>query len=422
MTPTAPDTNDLRTRILRDPGPSASAGASDGGEADLTAVLAGLAAHGTPLVTDDPDDPASQRVLLTFLAPSDTSGVYAWANRLTDGPNQGRGHLRRWGGTDLWFTELTVARSSMATYRFYAYTDDDPNLHDGTLSYSRAVAQQAVSDPTNRHANSPFGSVLCTAGAPDLMNHETADPPAVIATGIVDGDNADGGPGSARWRLIAPVGQGAGPPRIIVVFDAHKWFDEYGLPAMLAAALGTEDAADDIGPIALLGIDAPTDPAARMRQLGPNRDFLAAIVDDVLGKTRRALNVTTATTVWAGQSLGAVSALAAAHWFPDAVDAVLAYSPSMWWKPGLTSRPTQPPGGPSWITAELANASPCPVRLAVGRNEVLLVEPVAELADELTAAGWPTTVHRFNGGHDIAWWTHLLIDDLTTPNGKGVQQ
>ena len=103
--------------------------------------VADLAVHGTPLITDDPDDPDSQRALLAFVAPPHTAGVYAWVNRLTDGPHLGRGQLRRWGSTDLWWTELVVARGTMATYRFYPYAADDPHLRDGVLAYSRAVAQ-----------------------------------------------------------------------------------------------------------------------------------------------------------------------------------------------------------------------------------------------------------------------------------------
>lgn len=394
MTARDADTDGLRRRIFDGPG------------ADAERVLADLATHGTPLITDDPDDPGAQRVLLAFVAPSRAAGVYAWVNRLTDGPHLARGQLRRWGSTDLWWTELTVARGTMATYRYYPYADDDPHLRDGVLTYSREVARDAVSDPGNSGTDSPFGSVLATADAPDLAAWR-AQAPTLIAEGEVSG--ADGGQ-PVRWRLTAPVGEGPGPTRIVVVFDADKWFDGYGLPTAIA------DAAADTAtaPIALLGIDAPADPTTRLRQLGPNREFLATVVDEVLTRARRALGVTDTTTVWAGQSLGAVSALAAACWFPDDVDEVLAYSPSMWWEPGITARPAHWSNERSWLADQLAAATPRPVRLAVGRHEGLLVDPVTELVQELSAAGWPATLRPFEGGHDIAWWAHLLLDDLTT--------
>ncbi|GED97250.1 alpha/beta hydrolase-fold protein [Gordonia crocea] len=391
-----PSTDALRSRLL--------AGPAD----DDPALIAELAAHGTPLVTDDPDDPDAQRVLLAFVAPPDSAGVYAWANRLTDGPREAHGQLRRWGDTDLWFTEITVPRGTMATYRIYPYAADDPHLRDGALVYSRTVAAAAVSDPGNDQAASPFGSVLRTDGAPDLAVWHRPAPAEPAARGSI-GD----GPEATGWRLTAPVGGGSGPTRIVVLFDGQNWLDRIGLATRLAEAVGEDD-----GPIALLGIDSPAEASARMRLLGPNRDFLATVVDDVLPRARHALGVADSTTVWAGQSLGAVSTLAVVRWFPDVVDEVLAYSPSMWWKPGITARPAEWDPQRCWLTEELADAQPRPVRLAVGRNEHLLVEPVDRLAGQLRTAGWPVTLRRFDGGHDIAWWAHLLVDDLTTPIGR----
>ncbi|MFT3899459.1 MAG: amino acid adenylation domain-containing protein [Gordonia sp. (in: high G+C Gram-positive bacteria)] len=385
--------------------------------ADATTVLAALAEHPTPIVTDHPADPGRQRALLTFVAEPGVHGVYAWVNRLTDGPHGARGQLRRWGSTDLWFAELEIDRAAMATYRFYPYTADDPAHRDGILVYSRDVAERAVSDPRHpRAAESPFGSVLHGHDAPGLEAWRTAESaPEPAAEGELAA--ADwGGDAPVRWRLTAPVGDGRLPLRIVVLLDADKWFDTCGLPGVLASR-----AADAGGPIALLGIDAPRGAAARLRQLGPNRDFLGAVAGPVLAEARRALGVTEATTVWAGQSLGAVAALAAARWFPGSVDEVLAYSPSMWWKPGLTGRPSEW-AEPSWIAAELAEADPLPVRLAVGTNEHLLVDSVTGLADSLTAAGWPVTLRRYAGGHDIAWWAHLLLADLTTPTREGQPQ
>jgi enterochelin esterase-like enzyme len=395
---TVPTADVLRRQILDGPGE------------DAAQVLTDLAAHGTPLITDDPDDPGCQRVLLAFVAPPGTAGVYAWVNRLTDGPHLDRGQLRRWGSTDLWCTELVVTRATMATYRYYPYAADDPHLRDGILVYSREVARAAVDDPTNAGAGSPFGSVLSTVDAPDPTLWQ-GGASTLLATGAAGGTDDDAEP--IRWRLTVPVGRGPGPTRIIVVFDADKWFDEYGLPAAIA------DAADDTtAPIALLGIDSPTDPTTRLRQLGPNHEFLATVVGEILVPARSALEAAETTTVWAGQSLGAAAALAAACWFPDDVDEVLAYSPSIWWKPGLTARPAQWSDERSWLAEELAGATPRPVRLAVGRNEGLLVDPVTALARELSEAGWPATLRPFDGGHDIAWWAHLLLDDLTASDTR----
>ncbi|MFT4202008.1 enterochelin esterase domain-containing protein [Gordonia sp. (in: high G+C Gram-positive bacteria)] len=388
---------------------------------DADAVLAALPDCGTPIVTDDPHDPGRQRVLLAVVAEPDAHGVYAWVNRLTDGPHGAQGQLRRWGSTDLWFTELHVPRGTMATYRFYPYAADDPALRDGQLVYSRDVADRAVSDPCCPDgAESPFGSVLCTDDAPDLGGWRSpSQTPPVIAGGELAATTWGGDPHApaVRWRLTAPLGGGSGPTRLVVLVDADKWFDTCDLPGVLASRVGEQD-----DPIALLGIDAPAGAPARLAQLGANREFLSVVVDDVLTAARAALGVSRTTTIWAGQSLGGIAALAAASWFPASVDEVLAYSPSMWWKPGLTGRPADRTDGSGWIGDELAGATPRPVRLAVGRNEHLLLDAVSALADRLSAAGWPTTLQRFAGGHDIAWWAHLLLADLTTPIGKEAQQ
>ncbi|GAB09091.1 putative non-ribosomal peptide synthetase [Gordonia araii NBRC 100433] len=388
---------------------------------DPDAVIAGLVVHGTPLLTDDPDDPDRQRVLLTFTADPGSAGVYAWANRLTDGAHGERGQMRRWGATNLWFTEFSVPRDTMATYRFYPYGPDDPALHDGELRYSREVARGAVSDPANPLADdSPFGSVLCGSSAPDLRpwcRPKPASPPlAATGTLALDSLGVDGAE-PVRWRLTEPLGAGTGTARLAVLLDADKWFDTCDLPAMLAGAADEPDGETSAGPIALLGIDAPSTAAARLQQLGANRGFLTALVDEVLPTARRTLGLSDGPTVWAGQSLGGIAALAAAAWFPAEVDEVLAYSPSMWWKPGLTGRPAEWVDERSWIAGEVAGSAPRAVRLAVGRNERLLVGPVTALADELAGAGWPATLHRYAGGHDLAWWAHLLFRDLTT--GKG---
>ncbi|MFT3714594.1 MAG: amino acid adenylation domain-containing protein [Gordonia sp. (in: high G+C Gram-positive bacteria)] len=372
--------------------------------ADADEVMDALRRHGTPLITDHPDDPASQRVLLTHTAPDDAAGVYAWVNRITDAPDGPDGELRRWGSTPLWFTEFAVPRGTLATYRFYPYRADDPALVDGRLRYSRPVADAAVSDPTNPDAqSSPFGSVLVTDGAPDLDGWRVGDDrPAPLAEGVLPG------PGDPiRWRLIAPSGgDRQQPTRLVVVPDADKWFDVCDLPGVLARA-------GSGAPIALLGIDSPAGGPARLQQLGANRDFVRAVADTVAHARARLEGPTT--VVWTGQSLGGLTALAAAAWHPDAVDELIVYSPSLWWKPGLTGRPADVGGDRSWIAGELESAPPRPLRLAVGLNERLLVDPVGALARELSDAGWPVSLTTYPGGHDLPWWADLLLTELTAP-------
>ena len=349
----------------------------------------------TPALRDDPDDPLYQRVTLTY-----------------DGARAAAGQMRR-GQSGRWVTEFGVPRGTMASYRFYACADDDPAFADGRVHFSRAVARAAVNDPANPDSVvSPFGSVLRTDGAPDLSRWRRTCGPAiaVAAAGPLDGDPDSGDP--VRWRLTEPIGRDApGQPRLVVLFDAGVWFDRCDLPGVLARSRLPR-------PVALLGIDAPAQPGARLRLLGANRGILRAVVE-LLDPARRRLGWDRCAAVWAGQSLGGLSALAAAAWFPDAVDEVLAYSPSMWWLPGLTSRPADFAGERSWIADELAAAirkgrdSRTPMHVAVGSFEDLLVAPVEALAGELAAARRPVRSTRYAGGHDLPWWAHLLWQDLS---------
>ncbi|GAC56617.1 putative siderophore esterase [Gordonia hirsuta DSM 44140 = NBRC 16056] len=383
------DTTELRRWVLARPR-----------SGEDTALAAALAAHGTPLLTDDPDDADRQRVLLTFLAPPETAGVYAWINRITDGRNDELGHLRRRGTGRLWFTELSLPRTTLAGYRFYPFTADDPAARDGFVRYDRTLAGKAVDDPSFGVPDSPFGSVIAGSRAPDLGRWRPAARRAhrIAATGTL------GAPAAVRWRLTEPIGTSPHPLRLVVLFDAQTWFDRCDLPGVLAADPPS-------APVALLGIDSPLRPAERIRLLGADRDFLSAVAA-LTAAARARLGAAHAPVTWAGQSLGGLSALAAACWFPEAVDEVLVYSPSLWWRPGCTTRPTDPGPGPGWIAGSLSAATARPVTLAVGANERLLTGPVAALAQQLQARDWPVRMHRYPGGHDLPWWAHLLRQDL----------
>ena len=255
-----------------------------------------LAAHGTPLITDDPDDPGCQRVL-SLRRPAGhrrrTRG-----NRPHRRPHLDRGQMRRWGSTG-----PVVDRTGRHAPRWpptatYPYAADDPHLRDGVLEYIRVRSPAQWS--TIRRTRCGFAVRVgaghrrrtgpdCVAGAANKL----CSPP-----GKSEGPTRE----PIRWRLTAPVGRGPGPTRIVVVLDADKWFDEYGLPAAIA------DAADDTtAPIALLGIDAPTDPTTRLRS-APIASSSPPSSARSSCPARSALEATETTTVWAGQSLGAAAA------------------------------------------------------------------------------------------------------------------
>ncbi|AUN40474.1 alpha/beta hydrolase [Tsukamurella tyrosinosolvens] len=363
-------------------------------------IAAGLRTHGTPLLTDDPDDPHRVRALFLWQEdPGDPpDAVYLWVNRLTDKAHVERGMMRRHSTSGLWFVELTVPRDVLATYRILPLSaggraqQQVPPPHE--------LLRRAEIDPHNATAAaaSPFGSVLAGPDAPRL-DAWTASP-ATTSTAL-DGI-VDLAPAPLRYRLSVP--SGAGAMDLLIAFDADAWFDRFHLPDVLAAS-GRR--------CAVLGIDSPADPAARLRFLGAHDELFAAITGEALPAALQRMSSPGRVTI-AGQSLGGLAALAFSARHPEFVDDVLAYSPSIWWRPGLTGRPVDVAERQDWIHDRIAT---CPagafsVRLASGAFEEELTPGVADLATTARRAGHDVEHTVYSGGHDEAQWAALLLEHL----------
>ncbi|HQV18359.1 MAG TPA: alpha/beta hydrolase-fold protein, partial [Gordonia sp. (in: high G+C Gram-positive bacteria)] len=118
-----------------------------------------------------------------------------------------------------------------------------------------------------------------------------------------------------------------------------------------------------------------------------------------------------------GQSLGGLAALAFGAWPPEAADRILAYSPSVWFRPGLHARPADVSGRQEWIHEQLRDAGRSGATLprltmAVGDFEEELAPNVAEAAGTADNCGFPITFRTYSGGHDDCWWAAMLLDDL----------
>lgn len=380
---------------------------SDG--APLTGVQAEdlLAEVGTPILTDHPSDPTVQRALFVWLPPQGAAvgGVYLWVNRLTDKRRTPRGMMWRRPESDLWFVELDVPRDTLVGYRILPLAPDDAALQDGRVPAPHELLRDARVDPHNRLAatGSPFGSVLVTADAPGL---EAWTEPVSAPSGIEDGSVDLDGTG-LRYRLA--VAPGDGPSDLLIVFDADQWFDRFRLPDVLARP-GRR--------VGVLGIDSPADPAERLRFLAADGPLLDALADRVLPSARKRIGPV-GRVVIAGQSLGGVAALAFAAAYPDAVDEVLAYSPSVWWRPGLVGRPADVATRQDWIHDLIAACPPgaFAIRLASGAFEDELGPGVIDLARTAAAAGHDVTHTEYSGGHDHAQWAALLLEHLGTGSG-----
>ncbi|CAM3194853.1 alpha/beta hydrolase-fold protein [Tsukamurella hominis] len=356
---------------------------------------AALRALGTPLITDHPNDPQLVRALFVWHEDlgDPPAAVYLWVNRLTDKRHRARGMMRsRGGGT--WFVELTVPRDVLATYRVLPISGDEH------VPPPRDVLRRARIDPHNAAAvaGSPFGSVLAGPDAPRLDAWTAAA--AVTSTAL---DRTIGlAPEPLRYRLSVP--SGPGPMDLLITFDADTWFDRFRLPDVLATA-GRR--------CAVLGIDSPVDPAARLRFLGAQDELFAAIKDEVLPAALQRLGEPGRVTI-TGQSLGGLAALAFATQHPGLVDEVIAYSPSVWWHPGLAARPADVAARQDWIHDRIAACPPgaFSIRLASGAFEEELTPAVADLADTARRAGHDVEHTVYSGGHDEAQWAALLLAHL----------
>ncbi|NMD54346.1 MULTISPECIES: enterochelin esterase domain-containing protein [Tsukamurella] len=375
----------------------------DGAEPLTRSQTRALRSLDTPLLTEDPRDPARVRALFVWRheAANPPVGVYLWANRLTDKHRVDAGLMRLRPAGDLWFVELTLPRDVLSGYRILPFRADSPGVRDGRPVDGRAIRSAAVPDPLNRSADSSFGSVLRGPDAPDLSPWlGLHDAPSPVLDGTTEGDPA------VRYRLFVPPGEGE--VELAIVFDADAWIDRHGLPAVVERRRSRGG-----GPrMCVLGIDSPTGPAERLRFLGSDA-VRRAVADEVLPAALALLPGAPRRVLAAGQSMGAIAALALACEHPGRIDTVLAYSPSVWWRPGLTTRPESVLGREQWVHDLLSTpGAPFALHLAVGSYEDELVPNVAAVAATARASGHTVTETVFTGGHDETDWAALLLKDL----------
>ncbi|MFI0977522.1 alpha/beta hydrolase [Streptomyces sp. NPDC021093] len=350
------------------------------------------------------------------------AGVYLLANRITDKHRVRRGMMRRLDGTDVWYVSLRLPEGLRCGYRIHPFGPDDPYLTpEGPRSGSSRGLPDDRMDPLNRRAAGPFGSLIELDGAPSLADWPTE--PAVSPgdagmgadvgrTDAFDFTAADGT--TYRVRRFVPATEDSGAELgLLVVFDGEQWFDRYGI----TAAITTAARAGRIPPMAVLGIEAGADPAARMRQLGASPHFIDMLTDELLPAVTAELPNWAGPrhTVLCGQSLGGLTALATALRRPAAFGTVLAHSASTWWRPGMTARPeATAPGADTWI-AEQAAAAPVgdvTIRMDVGSNEGAMVDDLRTLHARMTARGFDASLSVYSGGHDHSCWAAALMEGL----------
>lgn len=374
-----------------------------------------LPTRGAPLVEPVPGAPGERLVTVVWREDRPVSGVYVLANRVTDKHRARQGMMRRLEGTDLWYVSLRLPLGLRCTYRVHPFGPDDPHLTaDGPRSGSSRSLPDDRMDPFNRHATGPFGSMIELDGAPGLR--EWLAPPHTTPGGRTDAFDFTAGDGTVHRvrRFVPDLADPATELGLLVVFDGEQWFDRYGITRAVTTAL----AEGTVPPLAVVGIEAGSDPAQRMQQLGANTRFIDTLVDELVPAMTAQLPrwAGPGRTILCGQSLGGLTALATALRRPGTFGTVLAHSASTWFRPGMTARPeTTGAASDTWLHEQAAAAPPSDttIRMDVGSNEGSMVDDLRKLHGLLTARGFDAALHVYTGGHDHSCWASALMSGLT---------
>ncbi|NDZ99095.1 prolyl oligopeptidase family serine peptidase, partial [Streptomyces sp. SID10116] len=216
------------------------------------------------------------------------------------------------------------------------------------------------------------------------------------------------------WTYLPPGGPRPDSP-VVVLCDGDMWFGRLALEDTLDA-LAADRA---VPPPVVLAPDA-VDRLTRWHDLTAHDAYVTFLADEVLPRAAERLTLTLrpARTAVAGQSLGGLTSLYAALRRPDRFGAVLAQSPSLWWRPGLphgTPRPA-PADETPWLAecfaTDTPSRPPLRVHLDVGLHEGTMVDHSRCMYETLAARGDLVSLREYNGGHDYACWRGGIAEGL----------
>ncbi|WP_329336629.1 enterochelin esterase [Streptomyces sp. NBC_01352] len=384
---------------------------------------------GTPLVEELPGEPAHRAVTFLWRGDGGTRRVLLLANRLIDREHLTDALLQRVPDTDVWHLGLRLRADHRGSYRIAAETAT-PSTDPADLQRRlRDLSGRATRDPLNPQYmptrwESSDSSVYALPEAPAWPSK---DRDGARRAGRVERHRvptkALGGERDV-W-IYLPPGHDDGDPApaplpVLVLCDGDMWLARLDLARTLDAVI-----ADGLlPPLAVLSPDA-VDRRTRWLELGGREEFVTFLSDELLpwATARRPLTTDPRRTVVAGQSLGGVTALHAAHLRPDRFGKVLAQSSSLWWRPGLPPGvPKADPTDPPWLLTRYATAPrrTVTVHLDVGLHEGAMVDHTRALYDTLRRTGHQVTYNEYNGGHDYACWHVALADGLVRLLGDGL--
>ncbi|WP_324794140.1 enterochelin esterase [Streptomyces cyaneofuscatus] len=419
-----------------------AAGTAEARDALTEAFWAEAARTGTPLVEELDDAPGHRAVTFLWRGHRATRRVLLMAPGITDPERLADSLLHHLPGTDVWYLGHRLRADHRGSYRMVADISAGPAPADPALLQRRLLALRAHggADPLNP-ARIPVrwrdaqDSVFALPDAPPQP--WAARRPDVARGGVERHAVAAGVLGAVRdvWVYLPPDAvpyrpayepgeQGRLP--LLVLCDGDMWFDRLGLQDTLDALI-----ADGVlPPLAALAPDA-VGTATRRLELGGREGYVSFLADEVVAwaSARWPLTARPDRTVVAGQGLGGMTALYAGLTRPERFGAVVAQSPSLWWRPGLEPGAVAPDAvGTPWLAtlaAGLRDGPPGGVRGAavhfdVGLHEGALAEHTEALQAVLRARGHRVTRNLHNGGHDYACWRGFLADALVELVGTGL--
>ncbi|MDA0566812.1 enterochelin esterase [Streptomonospora sp. S1-112] len=389
------------------------------GPAAVEAFWRRVRAEGTPVV-EPAADPAER--LVTFLwRGAGLADVVLVADRSADAESYERNRMARVPGTDLWHLTYRMRADWRCSYAVAPVPADPgaapPGPADPMLAVRRSRAL-AAADPADAPAIARWFDALAHS-RPDPLARERLD----AAWSVVALPEAPAGPRGGevppervRLHQVASTGLGntrevavytppGAPPEpggwpVLVLLDGQDW-----RPTPFLAEVDRMVAARELAPL-LVALVPSLDFATRVRELGCHPPFVDFLTATLLPLLRREHGATAdpARTVVAGQSLGGLTALFAAHTAPGRIGRALSQSGSLWWPNAPTAEGEAP--GSELMLRLLAEAPELPERLhlSVGLHEWTLLGPTRRLRALLEERGAALDYAEFNGGHDRACW------------------
>lgn len=353
---------------------------------------------------------------VTFLWRSSAplQGVYVRLNRVTDKQSVKKGLMTPLPASDIWFLTLRLPASYCGSYTLVEIPAGLSSEQIAQLG-SRFSPLNGQADPLNPAAGINVRgleeSLLALDRAPHQREWDTQSAPV---RGTLSSSYVRVAGRQRRVRLYLPDAPVSEPLGLLVVPDGEIWFERLRLPAAIDNGISR----GRLGPLAVLGVDN-LNLSDRNTLLGGRKALLQDITQRLVPQLRMAYPdrrwAGREKTVFAGQSLGGVTALMAALYAPDTFGCVLSHSPSMWWTPDESKPPLMfSESARCWVSEQILAMPPEAVRiqLCVGALEGATVSHVEQLHQRLIGAGVESEMTIYTGGHDYAWWRGALMDGL----------